>query len=124
MRGISSSHFKKIRNLIGKRNTITLYAATNVNDAYSGDIASISYSAGTTISGVFLRRNAVVNKVEEGELEEGDAYLMVDPSTTVNHHDKVKVDSKYYIINSEPVVRHWGDNEVQKFCTLIFYGDA
>jgi len=119
---ITSSVYTKINNIIGKRSTVTLYANTDTYDPITRS-RSDSFSAGTTISGIFLRRNALITLFEEGALEEGDAYLLVDKSITINRHDKVTVDSVNYLVD-DTIIRYWGDNQLFLSCKLTFLGSA
>lgn len=119
---ITSVVYDKIKNIIGKRSTITHYINTETYDPITRSKTD-SYDTGTTRSGIFLRREALIKLFEEGALEEGDAYVLFDKNVTVARHDKIKIESAYFLID-DVITRYWGDNVLFKSCRCTFLGDA
>lgn len=114
--------FSQVADKLGST-SITVYANTDTNDAWSGQKTD-SFGTGTTITGVFLRRNSLSPRLVEGAVEEGDAYLMVAYDTTINKDDRLKYQSQYYLVANIPIIRYQGTTAMYKFCTLTFLGDA
>jgi len=121
MSGITSTVFTRVKNLI--RTSIAIYVNTETFDPITGQKTDSFAGTATTVSGVFLRRNALKKQFEEGVLEEGDAYCLVETSVTINRNDRVTVNSKNYLVE-DVVTRRWNGNALFKSCRLTFTGDA
>ena len=61
---------------------------------------TLTYGSNTNITGIILRRNVIHKYLKEGEIEEGDAYLMLAHSNGVVRNDKITANGVVYRVGS------------------------
>lgn len=98
--------------------SFTHYAATIVTDNETGKPV-LSFDAGTTRTGVFLRKEQVYKLDNTGLVEQGDAFLMIPTTVTLNKNDEVGIDSGRYRVENS-ITRYAGSVAMYKFVRLIF----
>lgn len=97
---------------------ITHYVATIVNDNETGK-PTITFSAGTSRTAVFLRKEQVYKMDQSGWVEQGDAFMMIAASITIAKGDEIGIDSGRYRID-DFVTRYGGSVAMYKFVRLIY----
>lgn len=121
MVGVTSTHFEKIRDVMGAT-VLTIYNNTETKDPITGDRTD-SLGSGTSVNGIFLRREQMIKAIEVGKIEDGDAYALVPVGTTISEGDRVTANSENFLVE-DVITRYWGAETVYIHCRLSFEGDG
>jgi hypothetical protein len=100
--------------------TLTYYAATVSTDPITGD-KTISYGAGTSITGVLHKREQTRIRSKDGFIDLAPAYLMVLTTVTVAVEDKIKDNDTGEIYKVHTVLNRLG---MYTFADLMFWEDT
>lgn len=98
--------------------TITRYAATIVNDNETGKPV-LTFASGTSFTGVFLRKEQMFKLDNSGWVEQGDAFVMVESTTTLNKADEIEIDSGRYRVDDR-ITRYFGAEAMFSYARLMF----
>lgn len=101
---------------------MSVYVNTETKDPVTGDQTD-SFGSATTVNGIFLRREQVINLIEVGKIEDGDAYALVPTGTTISEGDRLTANNDNFLVE-DVLTRYWGSDQVYKWVRLSFEGDG
>lgn len=99
-----------IDRIINKLNRVVTHTPVVKTTTFDGE-ETITYSTAVSINAVVLRRKKNFTYDETGKLEQGPAYIIVDPTVaTLNEDDKITFDGSTYIIKNN-IIRYSDDDQ-------------
>jgi hypothetical protein len=87
--------------------TVSRTPVTTTED-FKGE-ETLADGAAADITAVFLRKEQFINIDKHGELEEGDAYVIVADTQALLRNDKITVNSVVYRVGT--VITFYGDTD-------------
>ena len=104
-----------------KGRKITFYTNTNTDSNISAD-PHRTYSDGSIRKHVFIEKDNVYERFQDGQIHNSDAILIMPPGESVNRHDRIKAGDTFYLIDNFKTKSDAGI-DINITCNLIREGD-